>query len=248
MLILFFNWAYIVTFLPVVLTSAVIVYFTNRQRYYYYRNLVLLSFGFALIFFALYPMAPPRFMSQFGFVDAIEKFGPSWYASREATLFYNVFAAVPSLHFGWTTLFAVLFFRTGPMWLKVVGVSYPLLTLLAITITGNHFFLDAVGGVGVILLSYLLYEILIRSKKRFNKTMPDIGAVFQYRGSDLQGQNHNLALVHRSNPALEARQPLIFPFWVLPRGNDCVHRDRHVLTGRGFITPSVSPVAIALAP
>ncbi|MBC8282104.1 MAG: phosphatase PAP2 family protein, partial [Chloroflexi bacterium] len=59
-LVIFFNWAYIVTFFPIVLTAAVILYFTNRDRYKYYRNVVLISFIIALLGFMLFPLAPPR--------------------------------------------------------------------------------------------------------------------------------------------------------------------------------------------
>jgi membrane-associated phospholipid phosphatase len=31
-------------------------------------------------------------------------------------------------------------------WVRVLAVSYPLLTLFAIIVTGNHYWLDAAGG------------------------------------------------------------------------------------------------------
>ena len=48
-LVIFLNWANIVTFFPIVLTASVVRYFTNRERYRYYRNVVLLSFLIALV-------------------------------------------------------------------------------------------------------------------------------------------------------------------------------------------------------
>ena len=76
-LVVFFNWAYIFTFFPVILTTAVIVYLKDRPKYLYYRNLVLLSFVFALIIFVVFPLAPPRFSPEHGFIDAIQRFGPT---------------------------------------------------------------------------------------------------------------------------------------------------------------------------
>ena len=87
------------------------------------------------------------------FVDTIEEFGPGFYAQREAADYYNAFAAMPSLHFTWTALLGLMYFRWGPGWLKVAGVLYPLLTLLAITITGNHYLLDAVVGAAIMVVS-----------------------------------------------------------------------------------------------
>ncbi len=159
-LVMFLNWAYIVTFIPLLLITTVLVYFKDQRRYFYYRNVWLLSFIFALIVFAVFPLAPPRFLPEHGFVDSIQRFGPSWYGGREmvGAFYYNIYAAMPSLHFGWTVLFGVLFFRMGGKWLKVCGVLYPTMTFFAITLTGNHFVLDALGGAAVILAAFLLYE------------------------------------------------------------------------------------------
>lgn len=130
--LVFLNWSYIFSFFPILLITSVIVYIKDRQKYHYYRNVVLLSFILALTVFAIFPLAPPRFMPEYGFVDAIARYGPTWYASREAAVYYNAFAAMPSLHFGWSVLFGVLFFRTGRFPLQVWGVIYPTLTFFAI--------------------------------------------------------------------------------------------------------------------
>ena len=150
-LVIFFNWAYIFTFLPIVITSAIILYIFSRRRYRYFRNVVMLSFAFALLMFAIFPLAPPRMLSG-QFVDTIDVFGPSFYASREFAAYYNAFAAMPSLHFSWTVIFGVMFFQSGNRVLRVLAFVYPTLTLFAITITGNHYLLDAVGG-GVVMLA-----------------------------------------------------------------------------------------------
>ena len=160
-LVIFFNWAYIVTFFPIVVTAAVILYFTNRDRYRYYRNVVLLSFVIALVGFMLFPLAPPRMIAEY-FVDTINAFGPSGYASRELTNYYNAYAAMPSLHFGWTVMFGIMFLRTNNRLIKVFGVIYPTMTLFAITITGNHYIMDAIGGGLLILASYLTIELGFR--------------------------------------------------------------------------------------
>ena len=48
-LVVFLNWAYIVTFWPILLTTGTILYIINRHRYRYYRNIVLLSFVLAML-------------------------------------------------------------------------------------------------------------------------------------------------------------------------------------------------------
>ena len=162
-LVVFFNWAYIVTFWPIILTTAVILYFTNRHRYMYYRNVVLLSFGLAILGFMLFPLAPPRMIAEY-FVDTIKDFGPTAYASREFASFYNPYAAMPSLHFSWTLMFGILFLRSHSKLLKVLGVIYPTMTLFAITITGNHYIMDAVGGAALIIGAFAILEFGVRRK------------------------------------------------------------------------------------
>ena len=159
------NWAYFMTFVPIIALTAVILYFKDRSRYLYYRNVIMLSFVVALLVFILFPLAPPRLLPGF-MIDTIATYGPSQYGGREMAWFYNVYAAMPSLHFGWTILIGALFFNSsGTKLFKVLGVAYPTLTFFAITITGNHYILDAVGGAGVAMLSYLVYEGLRRWRR-----------------------------------------------------------------------------------
>ena len=160
-LVVFFNWAYIVTFWPIVLTTALILYVVNRRRYMYYRSVVMLSFAFALLGFMLFPLAPPRMLAG-QFVDTIKDFGPAFYASREFANFYNPYAAMPSLHFSWTIMLGILFLRTPGKWTKVVGVLYPALTLIAITVTANHYIMDAIGGALLIGASFAAMELVVR--------------------------------------------------------------------------------------
>ena len=162
-LVVFLNWAYIVTFWPIILTTAVILYVGNRRRYAYYRNVVLLSFVFALLGFMLFPLAPPRMLADH-FVDTIKTFGPAFYASREFANYYNPYAAMPSLHFSWTIMFGVLFLRSRRIWLKVFGVLYPAVTLVAITVTANHYIMDAIGGALLIGASFAFLELVIRRR------------------------------------------------------------------------------------
>ncbi len=167
-LIILFNWIYIITYAPIIVITAIAVYVKDRPKYFYYRNVILVSFFFALILFAAFPLAPPRFMPEHGFVDTIHEFGglTSWYGGRDmaAAIYYNVFAAMPSLHFSWTVIFGVLFFRMKHKWLRPFGILYPTMTFFAIIFTGNHYILDAVGGGAVALASYLLYEGFLRLK------------------------------------------------------------------------------------
>ena len=152
-LVVFFNWAYILTFYPIIVTASIILYIKSKHRYQYYRNVVFLSFLFALVAFAIFPLAPPRMLTK-EFVDTMAIFGPAIYSGAEGASFYNAFAAMPSLHFGWSVLFAMIFFRSGSRFLRIFAFIYPSMMLFTIVVTGNHYFLDAIAGGFVIVISF----------------------------------------------------------------------------------------------
>ena len=158
-----FNWIYILTFMLVVPVTALIYYILDRDRYSQYRGIILLSFFFALAAYAIFPVAPPRMMAEFGFVDTMKSFGPGWYDNRDAVAYFNSYAAIPSLHFAWSIIFGWLFFTQGFRLLKVLGVLYPTITLAAIIVTANHYLLDAAAGVAIMVLAYWVYEAAFRS-------------------------------------------------------------------------------------
>ena len=157
------NWIYILTFMLVVPVSALVYYVVDRDRYFQYRGIILISFFFALAAYAIFPVAPPRMMAEYGFVDTMKSFGPVWYDNRDAVAYFNSYAAIPSLHFAWSIIFGWLFFTQGSRLLKVMGVIYPTITLAAIVITANHYFLDAAAGTAMMILSYWVYEAAFRS-------------------------------------------------------------------------------------
>ena len=148
------NWSYILTFWPVIGGISLFLYVVDRDRYHYYRNIRLVSLALALLLYMLFPLAPPRMIEEL-FVDTIKIFGPTGYASRDFDNFYNAYAAMPSLHFGWTMMFGAMFLRTSAWWMRAIGVIYPAQMLLAITITGNHYIVDAIGGALVVGVSFL---------------------------------------------------------------------------------------------
>lgn len=179
--IVFSNWMYTLGYWPIIMATAIFLYVKNRSKYFYYRNIILVSFGLALIAFSLLPVAPPRFLpSEFGFIDTIARYGPSQYTSRDSLIYYNLFAAMPSLHIGWTLLIGFICIRHARFFgLKVFGIIYPTLTFFGIILTGNHFMIDVAGGFVVILFAFLLYESMLRLKQR----MPLLSAMVSFRFS-----------------------------------------------------------------
>lgn len=145
-IVVFLNWAYVITYWPVILALAVLLFLRDRRKYYYFRTVVLLNLIAALLTFMLFPVASPFAIPGVGLVDAIQAYGPTFYGTEEMANFYNTSAAMPSLHFSWTVILGVYWWRALPGGFKAVGILYPVMTFFAITVTGNHFILDAVVG------------------------------------------------------------------------------------------------------
>ena len=87
----------------------------------------------------------------FGFVDTLSVYGGPWrFDSERVASISNQYAAMPSLHIGWSTWCAL---ATWPLLrrrrAKLAVLAYPLATLFCIVVTANHYWLDGVGGLVV---------------------------------------------------------------------------------------------------
>jgi hypothetical protein len=149
-LIMVFNYFYS-WFMWVFYGCCMLVLFFAPQRYLYLRRVFFLSMLLALPWYAIYPLAPPRFMQPYGwdFVDTIMTYGPNYF-SESGLVTANRYAAMPSMHVGWTTIGACMLWVAFPGAFKYVGrVLAVLLVAMIVTtvmVTGNHYWMDALGG------------------------------------------------------------------------------------------------------
>ncbi|TML15246.1 MAG: phosphatase PAP2 family protein [Actinobacteria bacterium] len=163
-----------------IMTIAVLIYLFHRvpDRYRQWRNTLAVTTALALIGFSLFPLMPPRLLSVCGeyggctnshFVDTLDRFGGLWsFDSGTMQSISNQYAAMPSLHFAWSTwcwlaLRPVVQRRS----LRVALAAYPWLTLFAIVVTANHFWIDAAGGALVLGVGYLVGSLITRASVRW---------------------------------------------------------------------------------
>ncbi|KNB52821.1 phosphatase PAP2 family protein [Streptomyces caatingaensis] len=133
-----------------VLTIGVLVwlYRWHPGRYAAARLVLFATTGVALLGYYLFPLAPPRLMPGGDFVDTVVVHH-TWGSMASGNLadVSNQYAAMPSMHIGWSVWCGVMIaVLVRPVWGKVLGVLYPVATLVVIVSTANHFWLDAVGG------------------------------------------------------------------------------------------------------
>ncbi len=117
----------------------------------------------ALPWFALYPLAPPRFMDHLGFVDTLAVYGPQYFKDS-GMVQANRFAAMPSMHCGWTLIAACMLTVTLKRYIGnfayIPGAALAGGMFLTVMVTGNHWWVDGVVGWGVVGLSYLMAQRL----------------------------------------------------------------------------------------
>ncbi|WP_406203478.1 phosphatase PAP2 family protein [Streptomyces sp. NBC_01017] len=148
----FFDFYYESFHFGVPLAILAVLYWRRPVDYRWARTAIGFATVFALIGFWLYPLAPPRLMPGLGFIDTVhgtQDFArPDYGTLTELT---NQYAAMPSLHFGWSLWCGLVILILAPRWwMKALGLLHPLFTLTAIVVTGNHWVLDAVGGAAVV--------------------------------------------------------------------------------------------------
>ncbi len=191
----FWNVYYGTLHFAVTIGVFVLLYVKRADVFAQWRNTLAAMTSLAIIGFAWFPLMPPRLLDKpcpavdpsqyggaclssqfrgdgFGFVDTLAEYGGPWSFDSEAMAsISNQYAAMPSLHIGWSTWCAIAVWpllkrrRT-----KVAVLLYPATTLFCIVVTGNHFWLDGVGG----LLAFGVGALLGWGMHRWNQARLDL--------------------------------------------------------------------------
>lgn len=155
------NWVYMWGFWPVILLAAIWMFFRHRDAYHLYRNAFIISGAIGLLIFALFPVAPPRFMEAWGFVDTIAE-RSDVYRLFQTPDFVNQYAAMPSLHFGWSLLLGTAIVgQATHLLVRLFGLFLPIAAFASIVLTANHYIVDGLAGGSVAMLG-LLAAVLLR--------------------------------------------------------------------------------------
>lgn len=179
----FFNFIYFWMDFPLIVGIGLFMFFRSRFHYTLLRDALLISGGFALIVYYTFPVAPPRYLPEWGFVDTIEQFSNLSYQASSMKPFVNPFAAVPSLHVGWSVLLAFVLFMATTNWLVRGGVLFILgAQTIAVMATANHYFFDALIGTLMSLVA-LMVAMWLQSAG-----YPKIRAFFGRRAAELEAR------------------------------------------------------------
>jgi hypothetical protein len=160
------------------------LYWAQHTAYPRYRNVIVVSSALGLLGYLFFPTAPPRLMGE-PYLDTLARYAHmGWWAEHASAPsglggLTNELAAMPSLHVGWAVWVAWALFRhvRGPVG-RVVLLSYPLLTTAVVVCTGNHWLLDCLVGMLVVLVGIATSNLVSRCKA--------LDSLKSFEGTDLR--------------------------------------------------------------
>ncbi|HEY8525354.1 MAG TPA: phosphatase PAP2 family protein [Acidimicrobiales bacterium] len=186
-LIRFWNVYYGLFHFVVAAGALIWLYVAAPARYRLWRNTLAITTLLALIGFAAFSLMPPRLLDdpgkyggcqvyageevletvdeagdppcdRYGYVDTVAVYG-GWasFGSEEMESVSNQYAAMPSMHIGWSMWCALVMVPlVRRRWLKVLVGAYPVFTLFDIILTANHYWIDGIGGLLCLGTGFLL--------------------------------------------------------------------------------------------
>lgn len=186
-LIRLWNVYYGLAHFLITIIAFVWVFRHDPLRHRLLRNTLAFTTCIAVIGFAAYSLMPPRLLDdrgafggcqqyaaevtaancdQYGYVDTIELYG-GWisFGNEGMKEVSNQYAAMPSMHIGWSVWVALalvpLMRRRSS---KILVGLYPAVTLLCILLTANHYWIDGVGGLVCLAVGYALARSFTRAR------------------------------------------------------------------------------------
>jgi hypothetical protein len=141
------NLYYATMHMTTMLVFLLWLFVRHRSAYRPIRTvLALTTLGCLLV--QLIPVAPPRMLP--GFVDTAARFGQSVYSNG---LPIDQLSAMPSIHVAWAGLVGYYAWRVSPSKWRFLGPLHTLVTCLVVVVTANHWWLDGIVGVAILVAS-----------------------------------------------------------------------------------------------
>ena len=141
------SWMYVNSHFTITTFTLAFIYLRRNRSFYFIRNMFMVAMGIALVLYAAYPTAPPRFMPEWGFSDSVAHFTGLTAQGSSADALYNPFAAVPSMHVAFALMLGVPMAVMSRRWVAKVRWSvYPALVTFVVVATANHWWFDAFTG------------------------------------------------------------------------------------------------------
>ena len=124
----------------------------HREAYPAWRNTLALVTGACLII-QLVPVAPPRLTEETGMIDTGLAYGQSVYGVLGRGIAGQL-QAMPSIHVAWAALIGWAVWVVSPSKWRWIGPAHFAITFLVVAVTGNHFWLDGIVAIALLIPAY----------------------------------------------------------------------------------------------
>jgi membrane-associated phospholipid phosphatase len=142
------SWTYWNSEFTVLGLALLWVYLRRNEAFMKFRNTILLANAIGLVGYVALPTAPPRMFPDLGFRDTLSNFSELNHGSGIIEFAANPYAAMPSLHAADALIVGlVLASVCRSRVAKVLWLLWPAWVWFSVMATGNHFWLDVLGGV-----------------------------------------------------------------------------------------------------
>jgi hypothetical protein len=173
---------------------AIWIYFCRRPLFSFLRNIFLLSTVLAVALYEIFPLAPPRLAQGLTYQGKPYHFLDPIFGAGGVKVGFNEYAAMPSLHVAWALIVGItLAWVARPLFVRLLGAMYPVVMLLTVIITGNHYLADGIGAAAVVCVATAL--ALLLASRRAAAASPDesIRRPAQLRYMVRQGESNQSA-------------------------------------------------------
>jgi hypothetical protein len=139
------NLYYDVMHFAIIFVFLLWLFIRHRDRYSAIRTTLAIT-TLVCLAIQLIPVAPPRLVG--GFVDTATQYGQSVYQGDLAGQLF----AMPSVHVTWAVVVGWYAYRVSSSWWRLLGPAHAAITVFVVVATGNHWWLDGVVGVAVLIV------------------------------------------------------------------------------------------------
>lgn len=130
------------------------LFLRHRPQYAPVRNLVVVTTGLCLAV-QVVPVAPPRMLTDLGFVDMALRYGESAYGPNGSGIAPQL-AAMPSVHVAWALIVGVVVVRVSRSRWRWLAAAHAVLMSLVVVVTANHWWADGIVAGALIAVAWAL--------------------------------------------------------------------------------------------
>ena len=143
------NLYYATMHFSMMLTFLVWLFVRHRAQYRPVRQVMAWT-TLGCLAVQLLPVAPPRMFPELHIVDTAMLYNQSVYSNGFA---FDQLGAMPSVHVAWAVLVGYYVWTISPSRWRVLGPIHATLTVFVVLVTGNHWWLDGIVAVAILVLA-----------------------------------------------------------------------------------------------